>query len=128
MEQYTKGYKNDAGLDIVLEKDLTIIPGFQTINLAARYTPAVGEAAIIVPRGSTAAKGIFPITVLIDAGYTGKITAWVFNASGVFHHFKAGDRVFGVVNLKLGEDRAEHTVVNQGERGNKKLGSTGGTR
>lgn len=126
MNNYVKGYKADAGLDIVLDEILLIQPGFQTITLPATYTPANGEVAFLVPRGSTAAKGIFPIMVAIDAGYTGKITAWVYNMSGERHIFDKGDRVFGIVNLKLGEDRAEFTIAKEGERGNNKLASSGG--
>ena len=123
--EYQRGYRDDAGLDIVLDNDITIIPGFQTFNLHAQYTPEPGEVAFLISRGSTAAKGIFPLSVAIDAGYTGRITAWVFNASGLSHTFKKGDRVFGIVNLQLGRDRVPFRVLKNGERGSRKLNSSG---
>lgn len=126
MSQFVRGYKKDAGVDIVLTEDLIILPGFQVIDLGIQYTPGDGEAAFLVSRGSTAQRGIFPITVAIDTGYTGNVTAWVMNVSGVNHHFEKGDRVFGIVNLKLGEDRVEYTVAKDGERGDNKLASSGG--
>lgn len=126
MSNFVRGYKKDAGVDIVLDSELVIIPGFQTINLNIKYTPGDGEAAFLVSRGSTAAKGIFPIMVAIDTGFTGKVTAWVFNASGYYHVFQPGDRVFGIVNLKLGEDRVDFEVAKPGNRGSNKLASSGG--
>lgn len=126
MSNFVRGYKKDAGVDIVLDSELVIIPGFQTINLNVEYTPGDGEAAFLVSRGSTAAKGIFPIMVAIDTGFTGKVTAWVFNASGYYHTFQPGDRVFGIVNLKLGEDRVDFEVAKPGNRGSNKLASSGG--
>lgn len=126
MNQFVRGYKKDAGVDIVMDHPLVIQPGFNTFILPAQYTPGDDEVAFLVARGSTAAKGIFPIPVAIDTGYDGKITAWVFNASGLVHNFAAGDRIFGVVNLKLGEDRVGFTVAKEGERGSNKLASSGG--
>lgn len=126
MSQFVRGYQKDAGVDIVLDYPMTILPGFQTIHLQAKYTPGDGEVAFLVSRGSTAQKGIFPIMVAIDTGYDGNLTAWVFNASGMVHRFEKGDRVFGIVNFKLGEDRVDFTVAKEGERGSNKLASSGG--
>ena len=123
--KYVRGYEKDAGLDIVLNDLLTIKPGFQTIVLPARYTPGDGEVAFLISRGSTAARGIFPIMVAIDTGYEGLITAWVVNTSSHTHRFLPGERVFGIVNLKLGEDRAEFEIMKKGERGSNKLASSG---
>lgn len=126
--KYQRGYKDDAGLDIVLDQPLTIKPGFQTIELNAQYTPDEGEVAFLISRGSTAAKGILPISVAIDAGYEGNLTAWVINHTDNTYHFEAGDRVFGIVNLQLGRDRVPFTVVKEGKRGGNKLNSSGGNR
>lgn len=124
MTKFVKGYKNDAAVDIVLKHPLVIQPGFQEIELNVKFTPGEGEVAFLIARGSTAAKGILPIGVAIDTGYTGNITAWVFNASGMKHEFKTGERVFSIVNLQLGSDRVEFTVSKEGERGSNKKGSS----
>ena len=127
MNNFQRGYQKDAGVDIVLDHPLQILPGFQTIQLNTKYTPGDGEVAFLISRGSTANKGIFTLMVAIDTGYIGNITAWVFNASGLTHTFQTGDRVFSIVNLKMGEDRVAFDVVKEGERGNNKLASSGGT-
>lgn len=125
---YIKGYEEDAAVDIVVtEEYLSIKPGFQIINLKTKYTPAPGEVAFLLSRGSTANKGIFPIMVAIDANYDGTITAWVVNMTNVTQVFNKDDRVFSIVNLKLGEDRVPFTISKTGKRGNNKLGSSGGT-
>lgn len=124
--RFVRGYKQDAGVDMVLEEDLVIQPGFQTITLDMKYTPGDGEVAFLISRGSTARKGIFPIMVAIDTGFTGYLSAWVINVSGMVQIFPKGDRVFGVVNLKLGEDRVDFAVAKEGKRGENKLASSGG--
>jgi len=127
MSNFIRGYQKDAGVDVVLDRSLSIRPGFQIIPLNVKYTPGDGEVAFLVSRGSTANKGIFTLMVAIDTGYVGNITAWVFNTSGITHVFEKGDRVFGIVNFKLGEDRVEFEVAKKGERGINKLASSGGT-
>lgn len=128
MSKYVRGYKEDAGVDIVLDELLVIRPGFQRIELNTKYTPSDGEVAFLISRGSTANKGIFPIMVAIDTGYEGNLTAWVCNMSDQTHVFDKGDRVFGVINLKLGEDRVNFEVSKEGKRGTNKLASTGGNK
>lgn len=126
MTQFVKGYSKDAAVDVILEHPMVLQPGLNEFVLPVQYTPAEGEVAFLIARGSTAKKGILPFPVAIDAGYSGKITAWVFNASGVIHTFMAGDRAFSIVNLKLGEDRVDFQVAKDGERGSNKLASSGG--
>lgn len=128
MTEYVRGYKEDAGVDIVLDSYIEIRPGFNRIELNARYTPSKGEVAFLVPRGSTAAKGIFPIMVAIDTGYDGTLSGFIVNSSNKTHIFHKGDRVFGIVNLKLGKDRTKFKVAKKGKRGSNKLASSGGQR
>lgn len=123
--QFIRGYEKDAGVDIVLQDLLIIKPGFQTIILPARYKPSDKEVAFLISRGSTAARGIFPIPVAIDTGYEGLITAWVINTSRHTHRFLPGEKVFSIVNLKLGEDRVEFEISKEGERGSNRLASSG---
>lgn len=128
MSQFVKGYKDDAGVDIVLDDVLVIRPGFQRIELKAKYTPAEGEVAFLVSRGSTANLGIFPIMVAIDTGYIGKLTAWVVNATDTTQVFMSGTRAFGIINFKLGETRVDYSVIKPGVRIDNKEGSSGGTK
>lgn len=128
MTEYVRGYKDDAGVDIVLDRPMLITPGFNKIELNTKYTPGEGEVAFLVPRGSTAAKGIFPIMVAIDTGYDGTLTGFIINATNERYVFKPGDRVFGIVNFKLGKDRVDFTIAKDGKRGSNKLASSGGQR
>jgi len=127
MNQFIRGYEDDAGDDIVLDDFLDIKPGFNTIKLPCTYTPQKGEVAFLVPRGSTAAKGIFPVMVAIDTGYKGYINGWVVNV-GDRQVFQPGERAFGIVNFQKAPSRAEGevTIARPGEeRGGNKLGSSG---
>lgn len=124
--KFVKGYPTDAAIDIIMDKDGEIPPGFARIKLPVGYTPEEGEVAIVSARTSTLNAGIFTPIGLIDPEYEGNISAWVFNCSGRTFHYKAGDRLFSVVNLKLASDRVSYQTINTTKRGKNKLGSTGG--
>jgi len=126
MDNFVKGYISDAAVDIIMTEDGIIQPGFSRIPLPAHYKPYPGEVAIVSARTSTLNAGIFTPIGLIDAGYEGTISAWVFNCSGKNYEYKAGDRLFSVVNLQLAPDRVSKLILNTGDRGENKLGSTGG--
>ena len=127
MNDFVKGYVTDAAVDIVMTEDGIIPPGFFRVKLPAQYKPAIGEVAIVSARTSTLHAGIFTPVGLIDPDYDGTISAWVFNCSGVIYPYKAGDRLFSVVNLQLAPTRVPFKVINpNGKRGDNKLGSTGG--
>lgn len=128
LNKYVRGYKNDAGVDIVLDDYLTIRPGLNVVDLPATYTPGEGEVAFLVPRGSTAMKGIFPIMVAIDTDYKGIIHGFVVNVTDTTHVWKPGERAFGIVNLKLGEDRVKFEVAKQGKRTDNWNNSSGGNK
>jgi dUTPase len=128
MEQnnFVKGYITDAAVDVVMTEDGVIIPGFSRIKLPVNYKPLAGEVAIVSARTSTLNAGIFTPIGLIDSYYEGTISAWVFNCSGRAYHYKAGDRLFSVVNLQLAPTRAQPDILNIGPRGKNNVGSTGG--
>lgn len=127
MDNFIKGYITDAAVDIVMEEDGVIVPGFSRIKLPAHYQPNANEVAIVSARTSVLNVGIFTPIGLIDAGYEGTISAWVFNCTNTNYEYKAGDRLFSVVNLQLAPTRVSHTILNLvDERGKNKLGSTGG--
>lgn len=128
MDKFVKGYEDDAGLDIVLDTELIIRPGFNKIELPCHYTPAIGEVAFLVPRSSTAMKGIFPIMVAIDPGYDGIIHGMIVNITENTEVFMPGERAFGIVNFVKGKDRAEYMVAKQGKRGKSWNASSGGNK
>lgn len=126
MDNFVKGYSTDAAVDIVMEEDGTILPGFSRIKLPAHYKPLEGEVAIVSARTSALNAGIFTPVNLIDAMYEGTINAWVFNCSGLTYNYKAGDRIFSVVNLKLAPPRVTYNTLETKNRGKNKIGSSGG--
>jgi dUTPase len=126
MTDFIKGYTDDAAIDIVMPKDGSILPGFHKIPLSVKYTPRRGEVAIIVPRTRTLDAGIFVPVGLIDANYTGTLSVWLFNCSGLTYKYKAGDRLFGIVNLKLAPDRVHCKYVNLTTVRGTNKNSTGG--
>ena len=127
MDNFVKGYITDAAVDIVMDEDGVIIPGFSRIKLPAHYKPNNNEVAIVSARTSVLNAGIFTPVGLIDAGYEGTISAWVFNCSDQNYEYKAGDRLFSVVNLQLAPTRVNHKILNGiVGRGENNLGSTGG--
>lgn len=128
MNNYIKGYENDAGVDIVLDDNIIIRPGYNEIELPAIYTPGKGEVAFLVARGSTAKKGIFPIPVAIDTDYDGPIHAFIINTSDRTYAFGPGERICGIVNLKLGEDRVSYKIAKSGNRGANWNNSSGGNK
>jgi len=123
---YIKGYYGDAALDIVMDEGGVIPPGFSRIKLPVKYKPDVGEVAIVSARTSTLNAGIFTPVGLIDPGYDGNISAWVFNCSGENYKYAAGDRLFSVVNLVLAPVRAQYRVLSFEKRGKNNVGSSGG--
>jgi dUTPase len=123
---FVKGYFDDAAVDIMMEEDGIIPPGFSRVKLPVTYRPDRGEVAIVSARTSTLNAGIFTPIGLIDPGYEGNISAWVFNCSGINYTYKAGDRLFSVVNLVLAPVRAQYEVINTTRRGKNNVGSSGG--
>ena len=126
MKDSVKGYEADAGVDIILDKDLVIRPGFNKVELSAKYTPGPNEVAFLLARSSTAKKGIFPIPVAIDTGYEGIIHAFVVNTTDRKQVFMPGERAFSIVNLVKGKDRVQFEVAKQGKRGTNWNNSSGG--
>jgi dUTPase len=126
MTNFVKGYVTDAAVDIIMDEDGCIPPGFSRIKLPIGYTPAAGEVAIVSARTSTLNAGIFTPIGLIDPAYEGTISAWVFNCSGLAHEYKAGDRLFSIVNLQLAPTRVKFDVLNTTPRGKNNVGSSGG--
>jgi len=125
MNNFVKGYADDAAMDIVLDDVLLIKPGLNVLPLPCTYTPEEGEVAFVIPRGSTASKGILTMMVAIDPGYKGTINVFAYNTDDHQHVFAAGERAFSIVNLKQGFQRAIPKIAKEGARGDNWKGSSG---
>jgi len=126
--QFERGYQNDAGIDIVLDKDVTLYAGrVQIIDLNVVYTPQSNTFAYLVARTSAAKNGIIVQSCPIDADYTGTINAIVFNAGTENVKYKAGSSFCQLVIVPLVRDFHLEEVVcikKEGRRTNGAFGST----
>lgn len=126
-DNFVKGYITDAAVDIIMQEDGSIPSGFSRVQLPIKYTPEYGEVAVVVARTSTQNCGLFVPISLIDPGYEGTISAWVFNTNPTQFDYKAGDRLFSVVNLQIAPPRVAFKIVNGLKpRGKNNYGSSGG--
>ena len=59
-KRFQKGYKDDAGVDIILDKDMTFMPmSTTTIDLDVKITPDVNEIAFLCARTYAAKTGLY---------------------------------------------------------------------
>lgn len=99
---FTKGYAADAGVDILIDKDIMFEPGTTTIvELPVKITPEEGQMAYLIERTSAAKKGLFVHSCPIDANYTGTVHAIVYNSSKFYVQYKAGEAFCQVVNVSI---------------------------
>ena len=123
----TKSHQSDCGLDLYLPEDVYIEPQETVIiGLGIGIQVPEGFAGMIVPRSSTAKKGLICQTSIIDPGYNGEIHLIITNASKLDYGFKKGDRLGSLIIYSILNPYLE--VVEEfekSERGENGLGSTG---
>lgn len=127
--RFTKGYEDDAGVDVVLKNDVTFLPHSTcSVDLNVKVTPKKGEMAVLCARTSAAIKGLNVAMCPIDANYTGDVTAIVHNISNNVVEYKKGESFCQWVGIKLSSIKNisdEIVVKKKGKRSDGKLGSTG---
>lgn len=123
-ERFVKGYEDDAGVDIILEEDVTFLPlSTKTINLNVRVTPFPGQMAFICSRTSAAAKGLVVATCPIDPYYNGQVSAIVHNVSNNIVTYKKGQAFCQYVMIKIQTEIAK--TRRKGKRTHSAFGETG---
>ena len=101
-ERFLKGYSEDAGIDIIIDSNLTFMPHKTTVvSLNLSIDVPIGHMCIICPRSSAAKKGISISTSIIDPGYLGNIHAIVHNVSNDILEFKKGESFCQFVIVKV---------------------------
>lgn len=123
----TKSYKYDGGFDLYLPEKVEINP-FETIciGLGIGFSIPQGYAGMLVPRSSTAKKGLISQTQLIDCGYTGEVHLILTNCSNTTFVFEKDSRIVSLVIYKiLNEDLNKVEEFEETDRGSKGLGSSG---
>lgn len=89
---FIKGYEEDAGCDIIIDKVIKL-PAFQTtiVEMPVRFNPPKSTLAYLVQRTSAAKKGILVSGSPIDPGYEGKLYAICMNTTPYDQEFQPGD-------------------------------------
>jgi dUTPase len=123
--RFKKGYEADAGVDVILDSDVIIMPmSTESINLNIKVTPEEGHMGILCARTSAAAKGLCVAMCPIDPNYTGQVTAIVHNVSNKIIRYSAGESFCQVVMMPI-DYSITADVKKKGKRSDGKLGSTG---
>lgn len=125
----TRGYADDAGLDLYVARDYEIGP-YEFVDVASGVKIDVPERlwALITGRSSTLRKkGLLVNPGVIDAGWTGELFAGVQNMTGNTVEIAAGDRLAQLILLPAPAVGYEPTwgKVRDKERGTNGFGSTG---
>ena len=120
-----KGYEDDAGIDIILDKDVTFMPmSTQSIGLHITFTPEENTMGLLCARTSAAIKGLTVAMCPIDPHYTGEVIAIVSNVSNEIVKYKKGESFCQIIQIPF-----INTVTipcrRSGKRSDGKLGSTG---
>lgn len=101
-ERFVKGYLDDAGVDIILDRDVTFMPmSTTTIDLNVNITPDISSAAFLCARTSAAQKGIQVAACPIDPFYTGNVSAIVTNISNDIITYKKGESFCQYVQFEI---------------------------
>lgn len=125
-DRFKKGYEADAGTDVILIEDVTILPmSTMAVNLHIQVTPDEGEMAVLCARTSAAARGLCVAMCPIDANYTGDVTAIVHNVSNEIITYKKGEAFCQIVGLPIIQPVSDVVIKKEGKRSDGKLGSTG---
>lgn len=125
----TRGYDDDAGLDLYVAQDVEIGPHeFVDVPTGVRIDIPHGYWAFIVGRSSTLRKrGLLVNPGIIDAGWTGELFAGVQNMKDQTIHVAAGDRLAQLILLPAAVVGLEPVwgKVPTKARGERGFGSTG---
>lgn len=127
IKTFVKGYKEDAGIDVCLQEDVTFMPmSSQSFGLKINVTPKEGEMAILCSRTSAASKGLIVAMCPIDPNYTGEVVAIVHNVSNSIINYKKGEAFCQLVTIPFNEQAVKDVYIKkEGKRTDGKLGSTG---
>jgi len=126
----------DAGFDLAIAEEVVCEPHkLTTIETGIHLSLRPSEIAFVRSRSSTAKKGLFIITGVIDAGYTGSIKIQVFNFTDTKIVLREAQRIAQIVVAQNSRVLEEPCLVPLTEvlsdsnkadsRGNKGFGSSG---
>lgn len=121
----TKGYIEDAGVDILIDEAVTFEPLTTTIvPLNCKVIISEGYLGTLCARTSAAARGLCIAMCPIDPNYEGNLTAIVHNISNNRVTYKKGDS-FCQIMVMPAVIIKNVSVRKEGKRITGHLGSTG---
>lgn len=125
MTLLTKGYKDDIGVDIVFDYDITFAP-FETKVIPTEISiPSISRRSVMMcARTSAAMRGIIVNQCPIDPNYTGCIHVIAHNCSGDTVTFKAGIAFAQLYAFDVQELNLDIKIKCNGVRNNNNFGST----
>lgn len=122
--RFKKGYEDDAGTDILLDRDVVFMPMSTTnVDLNIQITPQADEMSFLCARTSAASKGLSVATCPIDPYYNGNVTAIVHNMSNDIIVYRKGEAFCQYVTTKIITDH-NTPPKKKGRRTTSKLGGT----
>lgn len=124
---FVKGYKDDAGTDVILKEDVTFMPMSTTkYDLKVQMIPKENEMGFLCSRTSAAAKGLIVAMCPIDPNFNGTVTAIVHNVSNNIITYRKGESFCQAVFTPILQNLNDKAFIKkEGKRGDGKLGSTG---
>lgn len=126
LSNFRRGYKRDAGTEIVLTEDITFEPlSTTTYNLKVNIIPPKGYYGMLIARTSAAKQGLNVAMCPIDPDYTGDCTAIVHNISNNKITYHKGEAFCQVVIVPFKQLKGSIKIKKEGRRSDGKLGSTG---
>ena len=125
MTRFSKGYKDDVGIDICLDHDVTFAP-FETkvIDIGVGLSVYNRVAVMMCARSSAAKKGIIVNQCPIDPNYEGNVHIIVHNCSNEIVTFPAGVAFAQMYAFDVQRIDIDYDVRRSGWRGENNFGST----
>lgn len=125
MTWLTKGYKDDIGIDICLDFDVTFEP-FETkiLDTGLRFPTCNRRSIMMCARTSAAKKGIIVNQCPIDPNYTGTAHIIAHNCSKDTVTFQAGKAFAQIYAFDVQEINVDFVTKRDGIRNLNNFGST----
>lgn len=123
----TRAHSTDAGYDIYA-RETQIIPARESakFDTGVHIEIPVGYVGMLKSKSGLNVNHGITSEGVIDAGYTGSITAKLYNNSGYDYKVNAGDKITQLVIMPiLTPDLEEVDTLEETERGTGGFGSTG---
>ena len=125
MTRLTKGYKDDIGVDICLDRDVIFQPFETKVIDIGLYIPTINRRAVMMcARTSAAKQGIIVNQCPIDPNYTGNAHIIAHNCSDKIVSFPAGKAFAQIYAFDVQDTCLDVEIKRSGYRDDHNFGST----